>query len=126
MTDAVDLLLRSLPILLGGGAVQLIIFLFKLPGEMRTADKAAAKVDAESGSVVVSSAERSLALSDQVRDDAVTRAVALAEDLGVQNERVKRLMRRLALAETEVEELRGEVGALSREVERLRVKHPGP
>lgn len=81
MTELIDLLLRTLPILLGGGAVQVVLFLVKRKSEMRTADVAARKGDVDADAVVVASAEKSLLLSDQARDRAVKRAEQLNADL---------------------------------------------
>lgn len=120
MNDALDLLVRSIPILIGGGAVQFIIFLLKRRSEMKMADATAGKVDAESGSVVVSSAERSVQMADALRDDAVKRAASLMQDLDIQLERVRRLHARLAETDVELSDLRTEVGTLRREVSRLR------
>jgi hypothetical protein len=74
VTDLADLLVRAVPVMLGGGSVQLILFFLKRRVEMRTADVAAGKTTSETDAVVVASAERSLLLSDQVRDRAVRRA----------------------------------------------------
>jgi chromosome segregation ATPase len=120
MSDVLDLMIRSVPILIGGGVVQLAMFLLKRRSELRVADATAAKTEAESGSVVVSSAERSVQLSDALRDDAVKRAAMLLGDLDIQLERVRRLNARLSEAEAEVEDLRAEVGTLRREVTTLR------
>ena len=119
MSNFLDLLLRSVPIILGAGTVQLGIFLLKRPSELRALDAATVRTGAESGAVVVSSAERSLALSDQVRDNAVKRADeankradSLEVDLGVQRERVRQLTTRLVTVELEVEDLRAQVAIL--------------
>lgn len=126
MDAALDLLLRALPIAVGGGVVQFAIFMLKRRSELRTLDAAAGKTDAESGAVVVTSAEQSVKLSDLVRDNAVKRAIQVEQDLNVQTERVKDLTRRLIVAEDEVEILRGEVTTLRREVARLRAAQSPP
>lgn len=113
MTELLDLLGRALPIMLGGGAVQLGIFLLKRRQEMRAADAATEKITTEADAVVVASAERSLLLSDQVRDRAVKRAEQLLADL-------QHAETELAGMHIEARELRVEVAALRREVEVLR------
>lgn len=112
MTEMIDLLTRTLPIVFGGGIVQIIVILIKRRTEMRAADVAAKKVDHESDAVVVASAERSLILSDQVRDRAVKRAEQLTADLShAEGE--------LAALRVEAREARLEVASLHREVANL-------
>lgn len=120
MNGFVDLLVRSVPILIGGGVVQFVIFLLKRRSEIRIADATAGKFDADSGSVVVSSAERSVAMADALRDDAVKRAALLLADLDVQLERIRRLHTRLIETDEEVTTLRTEISGLRREVVTLR------
>lgn len=115
MTELADLFLRAVPIMLGGGAVQLVILLLKRRQEMRAADVAADKTSTEADAVVVASAERSLLLSDQVRDRAVKRAEELLADL-------QHAETELARMHVEARELRVEVAALRREVEMLRAR----
>lgn len=115
MTELADLFLRAVPIMLGGGAVQLVILFLKRRQEMRAADVAADKMSTEADAVVVASAERSLLLSDQVRDRAVKRAEELLTDL-------QHAETELARMHVEARELRVEVAALRREVEILRAR----
>lgn len=109
MTELIDLLGRSFPILLGGGAVQLIVLMIKRRSEMRAADVAANKINVDIDAVVVASAERSLLLSDQARDRADKRAERMAAE---------RDQAEAALADMQVElrSLRIEVATLRREV----------
>ena len=101
--------------MLGGGAVQIAIFMLKRRQEMRAADVAAVKTTTETDAVVVASAERSLLLSDQVRDRAVKRAEQLLADLQhAEAERAEVLL--------ETRELRVEVASLRREVDQLRAR----
>lgn len=81
VTELFDLFARAMPVVLGGGAVQLIMHFLKRRQEMRAADVAADKQSVEGDAVVVASAEKSLLLSDQVRDRAVRRAEQLLVDL---------------------------------------------
>lgn len=108
MTEMFDLLARALPIMLGGGVVQIVVLLVKRRSDMHTADVAAQKTEAEADAVVVASAERSLSLSDQARDRAVKRAEQLLVDLSYAEAK-------LADLQLEVRELRIEVAALRRE-----------
>lgn len=112
MTEMLDLLIRTLPILLGGSAVQIIVILIKRRSEMRAADVAAKKALIETDAVVVASAERSLIISDQVRDRAVKRAEQLTADLN-------HAETELAALRTEAREARLEVASLHREVANL-------
>jgi hypothetical protein len=119
MQAAIDLLLRSLPILIGGGLVQLIIFLLKRRVELRAIDATAVRTEAEANSVVVLSAAQSLVLSDQVRDDAVRRAKdaveraeALQTELTSQIEQLQLCTRRLAAVAQELSVLRAQVAAM--------------
>ena len=115
MTEIADLFVRAIPIMLGGGAVQIAIFLLKRRQEMRAADVAAVKTTTETDAVVVASAEKSLLLSDQVRDRAVRRAEQLRVDLQhAESERAGLLL--------ETRELRVEVASLRREVDQLRAR----
>lgn len=122
MTELADLLARTLPIMLGGGVVQLVIHFLKRRQEMRAADAATEKVTTEADAVVVASAEKSLLLSDQARDRAVKRAEQLLADL-------ERAETELAGTRAEARELRIEVASLRREVnalrERLALVEPG-
>jgi hypothetical protein len=113
VTEFLDLLLRSVPILLGGGVVQLILFWVKRRSEMRAADVAAAKTTVETDAVVVASAERSLLLADQARDRADKRAERLVADLA-------HAETELAEVHVEVRTLRIEVATLRREVSYLK------
>jgi hypothetical protein len=118
LNPAIDLLVRSIPILIGGGTVQLVIFIIKRRSEMRAMDAASAKNEAESGSFVITSAARSLELSDQVRDRAVARAERLETE-------VQRLTERLHTVEgllSGVEELRAQVSKLSEDNVKLRAE----
>jgi hypothetical protein len=117
-----DLLLRSVPILLGGGVVQFIVLMIKRRSEMRAADVAAQKTTVETDAVVVQSAERSLLLADQARDRADKRAERLVADLG-------HAEAELAEVHAEVRRLRIDVATLTREVAYLksageRAAHP--
>lgn len=126
MSNAWDLLLRSIPILVGGGAVQFIIFMLRRRSEMKIADATAGKTEAESGSVVVSSAERSVAMADALRDDAVKRASLLLADLDIQLERIRRLHARLAETDDQLVSLQGQVLDLRLEVRSLRTLSATP
>lgn len=101
--------------MLGGGAVQLTIALLKRRQEMRAADVASTKTATDTDAVIVASAERSLLLSDQVRDRAVKRAEQLMTDL-------QHAEAELAGMHVETRELRIEVAALRREVAALRAR----
>lgn len=109
MTELADLLVRAIPILLGGGAVQLIVLFIKRRSEIRAADVAANKTTVETDAVVVASAERSLLLADQARDRADKRAERMM---------VERDYAEASLADTraEVRDLRIEVATLRREL----------
>jgi flagellar basal body-associated protein FliL len=115
VTELVDLLVRAIPIMLGGGAVQIAIFLLKRRQEMRAADVAMDKTGHEADAVVVASAERSLLLSDQARDRAVKRAEQLMADL-------QHAESELAAAAVENRDLRVELAARDREVAQLRAR----
>lgn len=115
VTELADLFVRAIPIMLGGGAVQVAIFLLKRRQEMRAADVAATKVVTDTDAVIVASAEKSMILSDQARDRAVKRAEQLLADLQhAEAERAETLL--------ETRELRVEVAALRREVDQLRAR----
>jgi hypothetical protein len=115
VTDLADLLVRAVPVMLGGGSVQLILFFLKRRVEMHTADVAAGKTTSETDAVVVASAERSLLLSDQVRDRAVRRAEVLMTDLQHAEGEMTRM-------QIEIREYRLEVAALRRELSQLRAQ----
>jgi flavin-binding protein dodecin len=115
VTDLADLFVRAIPIMLGGGAVQLTIYFLKRRQEMRAADVAATKTATDTDAVIVASAEKSLLMSDQARDRAVKRAEQLLTDL-------ERAESELAAMHVETRELRVEVAALRREVAGLRTR----
>ncbi len=101
----VDLLVRSVPIIIGGGAVQFAIFLMRRRGELRQLDSAAKKTDVEGDAIVVASAAQSLALAGQIRDLAAARASEVEQEL-------VKVRARLAEAEAEIVLLRREVQKL--------------
>jgi hypothetical protein len=113
VTDAADFLARAIPIMLGGGAVQIAMHFLKRRQDMRAADVAAVKTTSDTDAVVVASAERSLLISDQVRDRAVRRAELLMTDL-------QHAEAEMARMQIETREYRLEVAGLRREVEYLR------
>lgn len=115
VTDLLDLLGRALPIMLGGGAVQIIILFIRRRAEIKAADVAAKKLISEADAVVVASAEKSLLLSDQVRDRAVKRAEQLLADL-------QHAESALADLHVEARGLRIEVATLHREVASLNAR----
>lgn len=134
MNGAIDLLLRSLPVLIGGGVVQLVIHLLKRRAETRSLDATSLRAEAESGQFAVASARESLELSDQVRDRAVkyaeakeAEAAALREQLRVVQERLNQVERTMAGVDAlrqEVADLRAENAQLRTEVEICRRTHP--
>lgn len=123
MNSIVDLFLRSIPIIIGAGVVQLVIFLLKRRTELKNLDAATAKAAAEADSIAVTSAAASLVISDQVRDnavrradEAVKRAESLLLELAVQVDKVRSLTSRLATVEAEVEGLKTQIGALREQI----------
>jgi hypothetical protein len=124
VNDLADLLVRSIPILIGGGTVQFAIFLLKRRTDVKLADASMGQTRAEAGSVVVTSAERSVAMADALRDDAISRAALLLADLDIQLERIRRLHARLAEADGELAELRAQVAALRSEMHEMRQSRP--
>lgn len=94
-----DVLGRSVPIILGGGTVQLIIFLLTRKGTMRTADALATKTDAESGSVVVGSAEKSVLLAGLIRDEAMKQNQQMRAEIEALNAKVAHLESQLSAME---------------------------
>jgi len=115
VTEFTDLLVRAVPVLLGAGTVQIIIALLRRRQEVRAADVAAVKTASDTDAVVVASAERSLILSDQVRDRAVKRAEVLIAEL-------QHAEAEVAAMRVEARELRVEVASLTREVGILRAR----
>lgn len=136
MNGAIDLFLRAIPILIGGGAVQLIIHLIKRRAENRSMNAASLRSEAESGSFVVESARASLTLSDQVRDRAVKYAEIKEAEAQALAQRVRELQDRLSSVEAtlagvevlrqEVADLRAENAQLRTEVEICHRTHPNP
>jgi len=114
------LLGRSIPIIIGGGLVQFVIFLLRRRGEIRQLDAAVAKTDVDAGQVVVASAAQSLALAGKMRDEAHSQVAALREELDERTaqaaalaHQVGRLRVRLTRAEANVLILQAEVSRLS-------------
>lgn len=105
MSGFVDLLVRSVPIVIGGGTVQFAIFLIRRRGELRQLDSAVKKTDVEGDAIVVASAAQSLALAGQIRDQAAARAAEVEQEL-------VKVRARLAEAEAEIILLRREVQKL--------------
>lgn len=125
MNGAIELFLRAVPVLIGGGAVQLIIHLLKRRAEVRSIDAASLRGEAEAGQFVVQSARASLELSDQVRNEAVKRAEAKEAEAAALREEVRALMARVNALEATlagVDALRGENAALRAEVAQLRTE----
>lgn len=120
MNSLVALLGRSIPIIIGGGLVQLIIYLLRRRGEVRQLDAANAKTDVDAQAVVVTSAAQSLALASQMRDEAHAQLAALREELDDRTaqaaalaQQVARLRVRLTKAEADVLILQAEVARLN-------------
>lgn len=84
MNAFLDFLGRAGPILVGGGAVQAIIYLLKRRGEGR-------KLDAETDSTVVASAEASVVIASRLRDEAIARVVVLEDKMSLLQEQVTQL-----------------------------------
>lgn len=141
MNGAIDLFMRALPVLIGGGAVQLIIHLIKRRAEVRSLDAASLRQEAESGQFVVASARESVELSNLIRDQAVKLAEAAEaeareerEEAAALRRKVRELTIRLETVEstlagvealrTEVRTLREENVQLRAEVEICRRTHP--
>ena len=132
MNGAIDLLLRSLPIIIGGGIVQLVVVLIKRRAENRALNAGALRNEAESGQFVVQSAEKSVELSDRIRDRAVeyaeakeAEAVALREEVRALRVDARALMERVHTLESTlagVEALRAEVASLRAENVELRAQ----
>jgi chromosome segregation ATPase len=123
VNEILDLLLRSIPIVIGGGLVQLVIHLSRRRAEVRQLDAAAAKTDVDADAVVVSSAERSVALAGGLRDQAVAQVARLEVELGERAEEAKllaedaaRTRTRLARAEANQAVLRNQVSSLQAEL----------
>lgn len=81
MEGVLEFLARAGPIAIGGGTVQLAIFLLRRRSEVRQLDAVAKKTDVESASVVVASATDSVALANLLRDQAIERAKLLEDEL---------------------------------------------
>lgn len=141
MNGAIDLLLRSIPILIGGGAVQLIIHLIKRRAEVRSLDATSLRAEAESGQFAVQSARESVELSNLIRDQAMkiaadkeAEAASEREEAAALRRKVRELTIRLETVEAtlagvevlraEVRDLRAENAQLKTEVEICRRTHP--
>ncbi len=120
-----DIALRAIPVLIGGGIVQFIIFLLRRRAEVRSLNSVSQKTEAEGGSFAVRSAAESLELSDRVRDRAVKRAEILEIEAAAQAAKIRDLTERLGTVESAlagVEALRAEVNALRAENASLRTE----
>lgn len=89
MNSVWDFLGRAGPILVGGGAVQAIIYLLKRRGEGR-------KLNAETDSTVVASAEASVVIASRLRDDALARVAALEGRVTLMQEQITQLAAQVA------------------------------
>lgn len=113
MNAAVDLLWRSLPIIIGAGVVQLVIHLLRRQTKLKVLDSATRELAMDAGAIAVRSAQKSVALADQIRDNALRRAEtdalradALVVELARQVALTRTLSNRVVRLETEVEVLR--------------------
>lgn len=84
MSGVWDLIIRAGPIMLGGGAIQLIIYFLKRRGDNR-------KLSADTDSTVVTSAGASVAIASKLRDEAIERVVVLESRVKVMEEQVTQL-----------------------------------
>jgi hypothetical protein len=119
MTEVLDLLVRSIPILIGGGLVQFIIFLLRRRGEVRQLDAVAAKTDVEAQAIAVSSAAQSLALAGLMRDDAVSQVGELRDELEQRTAQTAALAAQLARVRQRLVRAEADVLVLQAEVTRL-------
>ncbi len=84
MKGLLDFLGRAVPIMIGGGAVQAVIFLLKRRGENR-------KLNADTDSTVVQSASASVAIASRLRDEAHSRVTVLEDKVRLLEEQVAQL-----------------------------------
>jgi hypothetical protein len=109
VSDVLDVLLRSVPILIGGGIVQFLIFMLRRRAEIKALDVSSAKVESEAEGFTVQSAAQSVALANLMRNQAEERVTELEGELESRDEQARllaqdkvRLKARLARAETDL------------------------
>jgi hypothetical protein len=113
VSPLVDLLARSIPIIIGAGVVQLVIHLLRRQTRLKVLDEATRELAMDAGTIAVRSAQKSVALADKIRDNALQRAEndalradALTVELARQVALSRTLGNRVVRLETEVEVLR--------------------
>lgn len=113
VNDVLDLLTRSIPILIGGGAVQFAIFLLRRRAEIKALDMTTSKVQSEAEGVSISSAAQSVNLANLMRDQAERRVGELEEEMEIRATQARllaqdtaRLKNRLGRAEADLIVLR--------------------
>jgi septal ring factor EnvC (AmiA/AmiB activator) len=113
VNEAVDFLVRSVPVLIGGGLVQFAIFLLRRRAEIRALDVTTSKVQSEAEGVSISSAAQSVNLANLMRDQAERRVGELEEEMEIRATQARllaqdtaRLKNRLARAEADLVILR--------------------
>lgn len=116
MNGLLEFLGRAVPIMLGGGAVQAVIYLLKRRGENR-------KLNAETDSTVVASASASVVIASRLRDEANARVGVLEEQMKLLQAQVSQLAglvaaERRAIAAAAVREaaLNNEIAILNSEL----------
>lgn len=122
MNALADLLTRAIPIMVGGGMVQAIIFLLRRRGEMRKLDADAKKVDVEADAVVVASAASSVALANSLRDAAFARVGVVEVELKQLQEQVIHLAAEVTAANNKLTSSRARESILEAELSVIRRK----
>lgn len=122
MNALFDLLSRAIPIMVGGGMVQAIIFLLRRRGEMRKLDADAKKVDVEADAVVVASAASSVALANSLRDAAFQRVGVVEVELKQLQEQVIHLAAEVTTANNKLTSSRARESILEAELSVIRRK----
>lgn len=84
-----DFISRAVPIALGGGLVQAIIYFLKRRGENR-------KQDAETDSTVVTSASASVVIASRLRDEALARVEVVEKKMALMQEQITQLAGQVA------------------------------
>lgn len=123
MTEVIDLLIRSIPIIIGAGTVQFIIWWLRRRGAVRTAEAVVLRTQRlkeEAAAEVVHQAAQD-ATDEQIRDHigALDRANDLLTQLEHAEEQVQSLRCAAREMHTEINRLRTEITTCKVEIARL-------
>ena len=117
MNGVLDFLTRAIPIAIGGGLVQVTIYLLKRRGENR-------KINVDTDATVVTSAGASVVIASRLRDEALARVEVVESKMAVMQEQLNQLTALVSTERKAIEAANAREAALRIELAILRGSSP--